>query len=242
MGGAIGTKRPTRPKDPRAISSADFFLAGKTTAFNETGFLTSMDAKAAKTGKDKWPAFNIERRAVTDLKPYANNPRTHSEEQIAQIAASIREWGWTSPILIDPAGGVIAGHGRLQAANLLGIVEVPVIIADAWTDAQKRAYVMADNQLAINAGWDENLLAIEIGELGVGGFDIDLLGFPELDLDSIYAPNLEPGTAVGLVTAGDVDKKKGDLESNFTDISKQTIIPIACPHCGEMFSVNKDTL
>jgi ParB-like chromosome segregation protein Spo0J len=201
-----------------------------------------MDAKAAKTGKDKWPAFNIERRAVTDLKPYANNPRTHTEEQIAQIAASIREWGWTSPILIDPAGGVIAGHGRLQAANLLGIVEVPVIIADAWTDAQKRAYVMADNQLAINAGWDENLLAIEIGELGVGGFDIDLLGFPELDLDSIYSPNLEPGTAVGLVTAGDVDKKKGDLESNFTDISKQTIIPIACPHCGEMFSVNKDTL
>lgn len=199
-----------------------------------------MDAKAAKT--TKWPAFNVERRKVEDLKPYENNPRTHSDAQVAQIAASIQEWGWTSPVLIDEHGGVIAGHGRLLAAHRLGITEVPVIVADGWTKAQQRAYVLADNQLAINAGWDEALLAVELGDLATEGFDLDLLGFPEMDLEGIYTPNLEPGTANGVVTAEDIEKKKGDLENNFTDISKQKIIPIACPHCGETFSVNKDTL
>jgi hypothetical protein len=199
-----------------------------------------MDAKAAKTAK--WPADKIERRAVADLKPYENNPRKHSDEQIAQIAASIREWGWTQPILIDKDGAVIAGHGRLLAAQHLGILDVPVMVADGWTKAQKRAYVMADNQLALNGSWDENLLAVELGELSLDGFDIDLLGFPEVDLEGIYTPNLEPGTAAGTVTAEDIAKTKDELENNFTEKGKQSIVPVACPHCGETFGINKDTL
>lgn len=129
---------------------------------------------------DNWPAFNVERRKASDLKPYANNPRTHTAEQVEQIAASIREWGWTAPILIDPDGGVIAGHGRLLAARSLGVPEVPVIVATGWTEAQKRAYVIADNQLALNAGWDETLLRVEIGGLDELGFDTSLLGFDDL--------------------------------------------------------------
>lgn len=126
---------------------------------------------------NKWPAHKVERRAVEKLKPYKNNARTHAPEQIEQIAASIREWGWTQPILIDPRGGVIAGHGRLAAAKALGIIEVPVIIAKGWTAAQRRAYVIADNQLPLNAGWDEELLRVEIGGLDEMGFDTELLGF-----------------------------------------------------------------
>jgi hypothetical protein len=199
-----------------------------------------MDATVKKT--DKWPALNIERRAVADLKPNANNPRKHSEAQIEQIAASIREWGWTQPILIDPKGGVLAGHGRLQAAQLLGVVEVPVIVAAGWTKAQKQAYLLADNQISANSEWDENLLAVQLGELNLAGFDIDLLGFPEMDLGGIFAPNLTPDSAAGTVTAEDVAKTKDGLENNFTEKGKQNIIPVACPHCGETFGLNRDTL
>jgi hypothetical protein len=116
---------------------------------------------------ENWPAFQVERRKAADLKPYKNNARTHSKEQVAQIAASIREFGFTNPVLVDEADGVIAGHGRLEAAASLGVVEVPVIVARGWSQAQKRAYVLADNQLALNAGWDENLLSSEIAENGL---------------------------------------------------------------------------
>ncbi|WP_074123532.1 ParB/Srx family N-terminal domain-containing protein [Bradyrhizobium sp. AS23.2] len=94
-----------------------------------------------------WPAWATERRPVAALVPYARNARTHSEAQLQQIAASIREWGWTTPVLVDEAGLVIAGHGRLLAAERLGIREVPVIVARCWTEAQKRAYVIADTLL-----------------------------------------------------------------------------------------------
>ena len=106
----------------------------------------------------EWPADKVERRAVADLVPYARNARTHSDEQVAQIAASIREWGWTVPILIDEGGGIIAGHGRVMAARKLGLDEVPVMVAAGWSEAQKRAYVLADNKLALNAGWDLEML------------------------------------------------------------------------------------
>lgn len=125
-----------------------------------------------------WPAVKIERRKVSALVPYANNARTHSDDQVAMIAASIREWGWTSPILVDEAGMIIAGHARVLAAKSLGANEVPVVVARGWTEAQKRAYVIADNQLALNAGWDESLLRIEITALD-GDFDVGLLGFSE---------------------------------------------------------------
>ena len=94
----------------------------------------------------------IERRPIGSLIPYARNARTHSDAQIQQIAASMREWGWTNPVLVDEAGGIIAGHGRVLAAQRLQVSEVPVIVASGWTDAQKRAYIIADNKLALNAG------------------------------------------------------------------------------------------
>src|SRR5450631_1478974 len=112
-----------------------------------------------------WPADHVERRPLASLIPYARNARTHSAAQVAQIAASIREWGWTMPVLADEAGGLIAGHGRVLAAQKLGLADVPVMVARGWTDAQKRAYVLADNKLALNAGWDEELLAVELSDL-----------------------------------------------------------------------------
>src|ERR1043165_7394931 len=100
---------------------------------------------------NSWPADQIERRPIGKLIPSARNARTHSPEQVEQIAASIREWGWTMPVLIDEVGGILAGHGRVLAARRLGVSEVPVIIARGWSDAQKRAYILADNKLAENA-------------------------------------------------------------------------------------------
>jgi len=130
----------------------------------------------AKSGVT-WPADRVERRKVSSLVPYARNSRTHSPEQVDQIAASIREWGWTTPVLIGADGGIIAGHGRVLAAKKLGIDEIPVMIADGWTDAQTRAYIIADNKLAENAGWDTALLKVEFEELQGLDFDLGLTGF-----------------------------------------------------------------
>jgi hypothetical protein len=124
-----------------------------------------------------WPADKIERRKVDDLIPYARNARTHSDEQVAQLAASIKEWGWTTPVLIDEDGEIIAGHGRVMAARKLGIEEVPTMTATGWTKAQKQAYVLADNQLPQNAGWDMDLLSVEMKDLDSEGFDLSLIGF-----------------------------------------------------------------
>ena len=123
------------------------------------------------------PADKIERRAIEELIPYARNSRTHSDAQVAQIAASIKEWGWTMPILVDEAGGIIAGHGRVMAARSLGHKDVPVVIASGWSDAKKRAYVIADNKLALNAGWDNEMLALELEELKNAEYEIELIGF-----------------------------------------------------------------
>ena len=141
----------------------------------------------AKFPSIKWPADKVERRSVDALVPYARNARTHSDEQVAQIAASIREWGWTTPILVDEDGGIIAGHGRVMAARKLSIDEVPVMVATGWTDAQRRAYVLADNQLALNAGWDTELLKVEIQGLDGYGFDLALLGFGDDALAGLLA-------------------------------------------------------
>ncbi|MHC2399123.1 DNA modification methylase [Bradyrhizobium barranii subsp. barranii] len=138
-----------------------------------------------------WAAWAPERRPLASLVPYARNARTHSEAQLQQIAASIREWGWTTPVLVDEAGMVIAGHGRLLAAERLGIREVPVIVARGWSEAQKRAYVIADNKLAANAGWDDALLKIEVADLTAMGFDLPLIGFSDRELARLT--NSNPG-------------------------------------------------
>ena len=114
---------------------------------------------------------------VGDLIPYARNARTHSDAQIAQIAASIKEFGWTNPILVDGEKGLIAGHGRLAAARKLGMEEVPVIELTHLSETQKKALILADNKLALNADWDEQLLDLELEELELQGFDISLAGF-----------------------------------------------------------------
>jgi len=135
----------------------------------------------------------IEQRLVADLIPYAANSRTHSDAQVAQIAASIKEFGWTNPILIDGDNTIIAGHGRLLAARKLGLDTVPAIILDHLTKAQQRALVIADNQLALNAGWDMDMLKAEIEDLNLENFDINLLGFDEKFLDGLLEPEPTEG-------------------------------------------------
>src|SRR6202167_622393 len=127
-------------------------------------------------------AKHIEMWLIEKLIPWTKNPRTHSEAQVAQIAASITEFGFNNPILVDTHSGIIAGHGRLLAARKLGLTEVPVIVLDHLTEAQKRAYIIADNQLALNAGWDEDLLREQLAALQAEDFNIDLIGFEDRDL------------------------------------------------------------
>jgi ParB-like chromosome segregation protein Spo0J len=129
---------------------------------------------------------------IDRLIPYAKNARTHTDAQVAAIAASIKEWGWTTPALVGEDGGLIAGHARILAARQLGIAEIPVMVAAGWTEAQKRAYVLADNQLAITgSGWDPELLRLELGELKLGSFDLSLTGFGDLELKDLLAERTE---------------------------------------------------
>ena len=128
---------------------------------------------------------------ISELIPYVNNTRTHSEEQVAQIASSIKEFGFTNPVLIDEQGGVIAGHGRIMGAKLLNLDEIPTITLKGLTEAQRKAYIIADNKLALNAGWDEELLKVEIEALQEMEFDVDLLGFDKDELNGILGEEIE---------------------------------------------------
>lgn len=162
--------------------------------------------------------MEIVSRSISALTAYENNSRTHPEAQIAQIAASIKEFGFTNPVLIDEGNGVIAGHGRLLAAKLLGHTEVPCIVLAGLSDVQKRAYVIADNKLALNAGWDEDLLRVELGALHEDEFNMELLGFTasELSVAMGLGVDFEPGTQDD---QGKLDEKA----------------PIICPACAHEF-------
>jgi ParB-like chromosome segregation protein Spo0J len=167
----------------------------------------------------QWPADKVEKRSVSALIPYARNARTHSDEQVAQIAASIKEWGWTTPVLVDEDGGIIAGHGRVLAARKLGIDEVPCMTATGWSDAQKRAYILADNQLPQNAGWDIDLLKVEMQGLGEDGFDLSLIGFGSEEMAQMFLqPDFAPGTEADQGQLDQLDPKM-----------------VSCPNCGEEF-------
>ena len=122
---------------------------------------------------------------VEKLIPYARNARTHSDEQVAQVAASIAEFGWTNPILVGADGVIIAGHARLLAARKLSMTEVPVIVLDHLTETQRRALVIADNRLALNAGWDEEMLRVELEALEEEGFNLDLVGFSDDEIEDL---------------------------------------------------------
>lgn len=167
--------------------------------------------KPSPPEKNGWPADEVMRIPVNSLIPYDKNARTHSDEQVEQIAASIREWGWTMPVLVDEQNSIIAGHGRVLAARKLGLPDVPVVVARGWNSAQKRAYVIADNQLALNAGWDKSLLTGELGALKEANFNLDLLGFGDFalaglmvdrtagltDPDEVGKPPAEPTSVLG---------------------------------------------
>ena len=157
--------------------------------------------------------IKVEYLPVLGLIPFARNSRTHSDAQIAQIAASIREFGFTNPILIDEQGGIIAGHGRLQGARKLGLTQVPTITLHGLTDAQKRAYVIADNKLALNAGWDMEMLTSEIQGLGEDGFDLGLIGFSDDELAALLADKTE-----GLTDPDDVPEAPADPVSVLGDV------------------------
>ena len=164
--------------------------------------------------------MKIETIPTADLIPYARNSRTHSDAQLAQIAGSIREFGFTNPVLIDAENGIIAGHGRALAAGKLGLDEVPCIRLAHLTETQQRAYVIADNKLALNAGWDEELLGLELADLREADFDLNLTGFDGGEIEQFLnpdEPDFQPGTQEN---QGELDKKS----------------PIECPHCHKEFT------
>jgi ParB-like chromosome segregation protein Spo0J len=161
-------------------------------------------------------SLKIEYRTLDSLVPYARNARTHSEDQISQIAASIREFGFTNPILIDSKQGIIAGHGRLAAAKELGLDKVPCIDLSHLTEEQKRAYIIADNKLALNGGWNEDLLRLELTDLKELGANLELTGFDAMELADI-------------MLGKDVEFKEYD-ESAADDVQMLT-----CPKCGHTF-------
>jgi ParB-like chromosome segregation protein Spo0J len=167
--------------------------------------------------------IKVESREIAALIPFARNSRTHSDAQVAQIAASIREFGWTNPILVDGSNGIIAGHGRLAAARKLGVTEIPVIVLDGLSDAQKRAYVIADNKLALNAGWDMELLKVELQDLDAGNFDLTLTGFDLGELTALFdQPNFDPGT----------EEDQGKLDELAPKM-------VQCPHCGQEYDLRE---
>lgn len=148
--------------------------------------------------------LSIKYKGTGEVIPYINNSRTHSERQVQQVAASIKEFGFTNPILIDQKGGIIAGHGRLQAAQLLNLNEVPTITLEGLTDAQKKAYVIADNKLALNAGWDDELLKVEIEALSDSNFDLGVLGWDVL-------PDFKDDVDYSILDDDDIDADLSDM-------------------------------
>jgi hypothetical protein len=149
----------------------------------------------------QWPADKVERRPIEKLLPYARNARLHSDDQVAQIAASIREYGWTVPALVNEEGTLIAGHGRVLAARQLGIEDIPTMVAVGWTEGQIKAYRIADNKIALNSDWDASLLKLELQDLQSFGVDLESLGFAAKEIGDLFGdsqrdqfyppPNLE---------------------------------------------------
>lgn len=160
-------------------------------------------------------------KPVCDLIPYARNARTHSDEQVAQIAASIREFGFNAPVLIDGQGGIIAGHGRVMAARKLGMDSVPTIALPHLSEVQKRAYILADNKLALNSGWDNEMLQLELEEIAAGGLDISLAGFSDDEFEGLLE---DPDSGASESSAKEVDIDDFEFDCK-------------CPKCG--FEFNK---
>ena len=177
----------------------------------------------------------LEWRSISTLIPYARNSRTHSDEQIAQIAASIKEFGWTNPILVDGDNGIIAGHGRLSAARKLGHEEVPVIELKDLTETQRKAYIIADNRLALNAGWDNEMLTIELNDLLADGFALDILGFDPKEIDAL----LEPEVVEGLTDEDEVPPLPEEPKTKLGDIYQLGNHRLMCGDSTSIDAVDK---
>lgn len=177
----------------------------------------------------------IEYVSIDTLIPYARNARTHSDAQVAQIAASITEFGWTNPILTDGVKGVIAGHGRLLAARKLGHNEVPIIELSHLTDTQKRAYIIADNKLSLNAGWDDEVLSVEMEELDGAGFDLEMLGFDPKELAAL----LNPEQIEGLTDEDAVPELPDEPTTKLGDIYKLGNHRLMCGDSTNINSLEK---
>ncbi len=172
--------------------------------------------------------MKIEKLPTDTLIPYARNTRTHSEAQVAQIAGSIREFGFTNPVLIDGENGIIAGHGRVLAAQKLALGKVPCIRLAHLTDTQRRAYIIADNKLALNAGWDEELLGLELADLREDGFDLELTGFDGAELGQFDAEE------VAMPTLADGDKQPFQQKTFTLHDEQAEEVDAACAKAKEM--------
>ena len=174
------------------------------------------------TGRLPWKggmtAPKIELIRTDKLIPYARNARTHSDEQVSQIAGSIKEFGFTNPVLIDSENGIIAGHGRVMAARVLGLAEVPCLRLAHLSETQRRAYILADNRIALNSGWDESMLALELTELQIDGVSLESLGFDSAEIDR-------------LINQGDMFPESSAEEIDPDDFNLGT----CCPKCGFEF-------
>lgn len=195
-----GGRRPGTPNKPKTSAESVAGFAGA-----PAPFLTSARAREGKASS--FPRHRVVR--IDQLEPYARNARTHSPAQIDKIAGSIVEFGFTNPILTDGKRGIVAGHGRVIAAKKLGMTEVPVIELSHLTAKQRKAYVLADNRLALDAEWDSELLALELGELRDDGFDLSLTGFDTGELSKLFEIEPEPSSPEQLT--------------------------ITCPECGHVF-------
>ncbi|HAP2098253.1 TPA: ParB N-terminal domain-containing protein, partial [Escherichia coli] len=153
-------------------------------------------------------------RPLQELSPYAHNARTHSPEQVAQLVENIKQFGWTNPVLIDEKGEIIAGHGRVMAAEMLKMDSVPVIVLSGLTDEQKKAYRLADNRLPMNAGWDEDLLRMELSDLINADFDVSLTGFIPTEIDELLTDVL-PGI-----------REAEETKNNLMQVASEHIAPL----------------
>ena len=165
---------------------------------------------------------------VSELIPYARNSRTHSDEQVNKIASSIKEFGFLNPVITDGDKGIVAGHGRVMAAQRIGMEYVPTVEASHLTDAQKRAYVIADNRLALDAGWDDEMLRVEFSDLQADGFDLELTGFTLDEIDALE-PRPEPEFELG-------DDSEKAQESSSKEVDPDDFqLGHQCPKCGFEF-------
>lgn len=173
------------------------------------------------TSQKEFPVYKTV--PVAELIPYSRNSRTHSPQQVDKIAASIREFGFLNPIIVDGQNGIVAGHGRVMAAQKLGLASLPVIEAAHLTEAQKRAYVIADNRLVLDAGWDNDMLRIELQDLDAEGFDLSLTGFDMGEMTALFdQPDFAPGT----------EQDQGKLDELAPKV-------IQCPNCGQDFDLRE---